>query len=1485
MADDSSHPLVVGNHEGSAHTHDGAIDHLMIFPEVLNAEAVNLLYSSATAFQFTYAEWDNWVGGEVVALTSDNGKVAVVTTGKELIVYNSAGVEQWREPTEDIPSSVEFANGRVSYTLAALREGFTHDDNFAGIEEDTDLSYYFKYGRPAGLYTMDECDGEILYDSSGHGLRSEDTFIVAGGQSGGSNNGKPAWVGGVDGCALHFHSEGNAKGNYVQWEERYRGPQIAGDSYTISYWWNQATDGTTIDSAYEAGDKPNQNSWGISGRHGTAYNPNVYTQSNFNNVNFFCYNSNEYIEKGPDYPEDYIKRSPEGWIMHTCVRDLTTGEVSLYINGELIHTQSDDSTPMFRQNVYTDPDHWTIGRNQAGYYGTGNVDEVVFYKQALSAADIFDMYKRTVSTPFDMNPVGYWPLDLWVQEGDGYAVTGNVEDKSGNANNGWTYSNPTSTQDYAQLNYPSFTSGAVGTSPPAGYTENNPAVCNWAIDNTHYKLSNKALGVDCINQQPSGASTSLDHTSPITVPSNTEYTLSGWVYVDLLGMDLDGAGGNGYVTYLSMYDNVGIGPTDFSGCNLGTTTVGEKVIENPSDWEQWHYLSCTGNTGGATTLNIGMRVQDFRCDAICVWFDDLQLKVGPRLTKGMVGNALIFDGIGDHIKLNNQVVESTAVTVSAWVRPDSAPTNVNRVVGSELANDGFILYFDASGHARFLVGDGTTTGDVVGTTVIQSGGWYHLVGTYDGTTTSIYVNGVLEGTDGTSPATITYPAGGNTYIGGDESGGVGPERLFKGAIDEVAIFDRALSSDEIKTLAYKSQSRLDAGLLAFYPAHEEQDHSSWDSYDNQLGLYPMTLVGGASFDDGKIGDGLTFDGVNDYANLGALGPSGATPRTLSFWIKLDECPGAVPATCPSAVNKFFMSFGEAVGGKFFAPRIVSATNALGIMIHNAGDYEDIQCSDVGYEELEDKWNHITYTYDGDTTITIYVNGMFDCSATTGIPLDTSSGFDAYIGARNDGGWSLGTVADIDEVGIWSRALSPGEIIELYNSRTHEAFHEDGFVTYSSTGERIVDTTGGNSQFTGIAVADDGTTVMLYDSDLESDTTAEEYWVYGNTLGTAASFDKNGDMINLGNVATFTGATELSIGTWLYRTGYNQHLTALVSKDGSFEAFISSGNFGSKPYLSLSICGGAGASVEFPTVSVPVDTWTHVGFTFEGNGGSGSDTRKVYIDGVLADTQTTGTKSVVCSTGDDLSIGARSNGIYTLPGQMSDLRLYTELLDAGEMAQLASQNPFITGNYATTSTTLTGWWKLNEDFTEGATAVDSSASGNDGTPVGAETYYNHMQSRYAVFDGTDDYIALGQPLIDDANEGLTFSIWFKEESFTQQTGIFSRRYAEDGLAVWNACDQWTFRLELDTVLNAIYTTGNCDGEWHNFIGTWDGTTMRTYVDGNYQDKTTPGCSPCAFTNTGHTFNIGRDLYSTTTLTASSLMSVSMIQQSPKQISQR
>ena len=170
-----------------------------------------------------------------------------------------------------------------------------------------------------------------------------------------------------------------------------------------------------------------------------------------------------------------------------------------------------------------------------------------------------------------------------------------------------------------------------------------------------------------------------------------------------------------------------------------------------------------------------------------------------RLT-GKVSNAINFDGADDYVDISTNIDYSSGkTTVAAWIKSISfCPSKiiVNSKRGSILGGFHFTLDGDSCAEVLlwldFSVG---LTWAVDSITQLNSNQWYHIVGSYDAITMRIYINGQLTNTRlGSGPMLDGGP--GSTRIGRDLTGGAS----FDGLIDDVRIYNRALSADEIKRL-------------------------------------------------------------------------------------------------------------------------------------------------------------------------------------------------------------------------------------------------------------------------------------------------------------------------------------------------------------------------------------------------------------------------------------------------------------------------------------------------------------------------------------------------------------------------------------------------------------------------------------------------------------------------------------------------------------
>ena len=166
-----------------------------------------------------------------------------------------------------------------------------------------------------------------------------------------------------------------------------------------------------------------------------------------------------------------------------------------------------------------------------------------------------------------------------------------------------------------------------------------------------------------------------------------------------------------------------------------------------------------------------------------------------RVTTGRFNSALLFNGSNAWVTVADAATLdlTTGMTLEAWVRPSVAGGWRTVVAKDQPGTLNYGLYANASGSfpgAEVFVGGATRSLD--GSTALPVGTWSHAATTYDGTMLRLYVNGaqvsqqVLSG----SIAASALPL----HIGGN---GVWGE-WFNGTIDEVRVYNRALSSGEIQ---------------------------------------------------------------------------------------------------------------------------------------------------------------------------------------------------------------------------------------------------------------------------------------------------------------------------------------------------------------------------------------------------------------------------------------------------------------------------------------------------------------------------------------------------------------------------------------------------------------------------------------------------------------------------------------------------------------
>ena len=178
---------------------------------------------------------------------------------------------------------------------------------------------------------------------------------------------------------------------------------------------------------------------------------------------------------------------------------------------------------------------------------------------------------------------------------------------------------------------------------------------------------------------------------------------------------------------------------------------------------------------------------------------------GATPATGQIDGALEFDGTNDYVNLGNpaSLNFSGAITISAWIKPDVINgVNINRNIvahGYQSAGIDKEVYLRIANDGQYEIGSyvqGGGTGRATYTIPSEDqGNWVHLVGLYNGSTWLLYRNGTQVGSANNATGAIAVDE--NWAIG---ARGTGTERFFDGSIDDVRIYNRALSSEEVVQL-------------------------------------------------------------------------------------------------------------------------------------------------------------------------------------------------------------------------------------------------------------------------------------------------------------------------------------------------------------------------------------------------------------------------------------------------------------------------------------------------------------------------------------------------------------------------------------------------------------------------------------------------------------------------------------------------------------
>ncbi len=355
---------------------------------------------------------------------------------------------------------------------------------------------------------------------------------------------------------------------------------------------------------------------------------------------------------------------------------------------------------------------------------------------------------------------------------------------------------------------------------------------------------------------------------------------------------------------------------------------------------------------------------------------------------GRVGSAAYFDGSGkvllaEHLgALNFSADES--YTLSFWMKPDTLAdvgvvTNWRQNSSSSGSTDRNFMgaWLKANGALEYQKGADKsnkwyTTSSA--SEAVAVGNWYNVVLVQDADAGQcyMYINGSLAAT-----AEHTRPVGSDstkgTIVMGSATSGV---VAYRGLLDEVKLYNTALSSDTIKN-NYAADT-VEDHLLAYYSFDEIIGTTVTDLSGNG---YNGTIVGTVSSTEGKLGSAVSFTGSgNNYISVdhkGGLNFAQTDSYTMSFWIKANS----TSAGC--IINN---------GRNVTTDDYMGAWFSSGTLQYQEGKGANGEWPKVQYKGITtSKWYKIDLVQDGSASKSyIYLNGTKVAENSIARPVGTST---------------------------------------------------------------------------------------------------------------------------------------------------------------------------------------------------------------------------------------------------------------------------------------------------------------------------------------------------------------------------------------------------------------------------------------------------------------------------------------------------------------
>ncbi len=851
----------------------------------------------------------------------------------------------------------------------------------------------------------------------------------------------------------------------------------------------------------------------------------------------------------------------------------------------------------------------------------------------------------------------------------------------------------------------------------------------------------------------------------------------------------------------------------------GGTATRTMVISNAGNADLEFELPDTNTGGGAGTnsLDIGLvAYYPFNGNAADESGNGYDGAVNSAtLTTDRFGNAdsaYDFNGSSAFINCGNIINGFSNFTVSAWINIDTytsgdymGPWSQKRFVYPVSANEYGLMTGNGSVNCfgTSMRWPDWTLFDSRTHYVVPNNEWHLITQTYDGNEVRQYDNGVLINAAVTGAYTLSNSW---DFLIGKTC--AYPGRLlttyFDGQIDELRIYNRALSESEIQGLVNEANQAttndLDAGLVASYPFNGDAADATTNGYDGTV--VDATLITNRF---GDVDSAYYFDGVNDRIDLpvDVLNFERNVPFSQSFWIKTGD---------NDAGNNIIAKMQSS--GSIRGLNVVLYNGQLRAhLISDASSNNKIQVNGTTVLS-DDQWHHVIIAYDGSSMaagVTFFVDGNLESTTTVFDALRGTilNSVTPTVGSRSSSSYYTGV---IDDIRIYNRALSEQEVQGLYNEPNPTATNDldAGLVaSYPFNGDATDETGNGN----------DG---AVYGATLTEDR-------FGNP-DSAYLLDGNDYLILEDQPAVVIGTNDFTYSMWVKTESTSTQMLCQRYKVGDGPYWLRINDSQKTSFTTYDSQYGHLWNQQ-NVIGLSDGGWHMISCLRQGS------TTKVFVDGQLVSTASGTIRNIVNDPG-IIYIGVQINNgtlINYFTGVVDDIHIYDHALSDQDILDLYNApNPAPSDLDAG----LVASYPFNGD------AADASGNGHDGTvngPTLTIDRFGNADSAYH-FDGVNDIVAIADH--DDFTvTDVTVCAWIKTADKSDHkhiTSCYDTGYASDWYNLYLTSGSGLARWAVDpggsvTVPVAVGSSDLADDAWHFVVGVRDASVneLYLYIDGILQ----------------------------------------------------